>query len=252
MTGTARTHPPATDAPAGDGLDVTRDKRHGALPDHVAFDGWSRPAIEAAAADAGLDRDVVRLVFPRGGVDAALAFHARGDRLMEAADREIDTSNWGITDRITRATRLRIEVIAPHREAVRRATSLFALPIHAPDGAAALWRTADALWNVIGDTSDDLNWYTKRATLSGVYSSAALYWLQDDSPDYANTWAFLDRRIANVLQIEGAKAAMRRNPFGRMFMGGFDRVFGGFRAPRGSMQRRQAPGSAPPGASPRG
>ena len=58
---------------------------------------------------------------------------------------------------------------------MRRGMTLFSLPTHAADGAKALWQTCDLIWDTLGDTSDDVNWYTKRATLSGVYSSTLLY-----------------------------------------------------------------------------
>jgi ubiquinone biosynthesis protein COQ9 len=95
---------------------------------------------------------------------------------------------------------------------VRRGTTLFSLPQNAALGAKMIWETADAIWTALGDTSDDVNWYTKRATLAGVYSSTVLYWLGDDSEGRAATWAFLDRRIEDVMRIEKAKATVQKNP----------------------------------------
>lgn len=223
-----------TDArdPAPDPVDAARERLLEALPAHVAFDGWSVSAIEAAADDAGVDRDLARLAFPRGGVDAALAFHRRGDRLMADAFAAESHLGMGFTEKVTRCVRLRLEVVAPHREAVRRGASLFALPMHAADGARALWETADAIWTVVGDTSDDANWYTKRATLSGVYSATALYWLGDESPGHAATWDFLDRRIADVMRIEKTKADLRKNPFTRPLMTMGDRLAKAVKPPR--------------------
>jgi ubiquinone biosynthesis protein COQ9 len=57
-----------------------------------------------------------------------------------------------------------------------------------------------------------VNWYTKRATLSAVYSSTVLYWLGDTSDGHQATWEFLDRRIDNVMQIEKVKAQVRNSP----------------------------------------
>ena len=85
------------------------------------------------------------------------------------------------------------------REAVRRAAALFALPLYAADGARAVWHTADTIWTALGDTSDDINWYSKRATLSAVYGAVVLYWLGDDSQDHQASWEFLDRRIDDVM-----------------------------------------------------
>ncbi|KPQ07778.1 MAG: hypothetical protein HLUCCA12_05080 [Rhodobacteraceae bacterium HLUCCA12] len=177
---------------------------------HVAFDGWSQATLEAAAADCGLDPAEARALFPRGGLDLALAYHRRGDAAMQAELAARDLSTMRFRDRVALAVRLRLE--GADREAVRRGVTLLSLPHHAPEAARALWNTADTIWNALGDSSEDGNWYTKRATLSAVYSSTVLYWLGDSSPDFEETWAFLDRRIEDVMRIEKAKAEVRKSP----------------------------------------
>ena len=88
------------------------------------------------------------------------------------------------------------------------------------DGARAIGSTADHIWRALGDTSEDYNWYTKRATLSGVYSSTVLFWLGDDSLDHHATWEFLDRRIDDIMQIEKIKAQVRKSPILSKLMSG--------------------------------
>ncbi|MFN3282038.1 MAG: COQ9 family protein [Tabrizicola sp.] len=199
-----------------------------ALP-HVPFDGWSDRTLAAAAVDAGIAPGLARSLFPRGGVDLALAYHARGDAEMRARLAATDLSALRFRDRIARAIRIRLELA--DRELVRRGTTLFSLPHHAADGARAIWGTADAIWTALGDTSDDLNWYTKRATLSAVYGATVLYWLGDDSTGHQATWDFLDRRIDQVMQVEKLKASFRENPLGKAMMAGPGKVFASIRAP---------------------
>lgn len=207
---------------------------------HVPFDGWSETTFRAAVADAGVDPVVARALLPRGAVDLALAFHRRGDDLMAERLKAADKSDMKFRDKVTLAVRLRLEVVED-REAVRRGTTLFTLPMHAADGAKAIWGTADRIWSELGDTSDDINWYTKRATLSGVYSSTVLYWLGDDSLDHQATWEFLDRRIEDVMKIEKAKAQVRGNAFLSKVFAGPAWVLGKVRAP-GSAGRDDLPG----------
>ena len=135
---------------------------------HVPFDGWSEASFKAAAGDAGMTLPEARALCPRGAVDLALAFHAQGDAAMVARLAGTDLTALRYSDRVAFAVRTRLELVEHDKEAVRRGVTLFALPMHAADGARALWQTADAIWTALGDTSDDLNWYTKRATLSGV------------------------------------------------------------------------------------
>ena len=177
---------------------------------HVAFDGWTETTFEAAVADSGCDPVVARALYPRGAVDLAAAFHRRGDTQMAAYLAETDLSEMRFRDRIAAAVRYRLDSIHD-KDAVRRAMTLFSLPHLAPEGVRLIWGTADQIWTGLGDTSDDINWYSKRATLSGVYSTTVLFWLGDDSEGHEKTWAFLDRRIDDVMQIEKVKAGLRDN-----------------------------------------
>lgn len=197
---------------------------------HVPFDGWSERTLKAAIADAGAPDALARSLFPRGGVDLALAYHARGDAGMAARLTETDLGALRFRDRIAAAVRARLELA--DRELVRRGTTLFSLPQHAADGARAIWGTADAIWTALGDTSRDLNWYTKRATLSAVYGATVLYWLGDESTDRQATWDFLDRRIEQVMQFEKLKAGLRENPLGKAWAAGPGKLFESIRAPR--------------------
>lgn len=202
-------------------FDTARERLLDAALAHVPFDGWSETTFRAAVADAGIDDAVARAICPRGAVDLALAYHAHGDAAMLARLRAEDLSALKFRDRIAAAVRFRLEAVED-REVVRRGVTLFALPAHAGEGARAIWETCDKIWTALGDTSDDVNWYTKRATLAGVYSSTLLYWLGDGSPGHQATWDFLDRRIADVMLVEKLKAQVRQNPLLKPFMAGPD------------------------------
>ena len=201
-----------------------------ALP-HVAFDGWSDATLAQAVADTGVDPAQARLAFPRGGIDLAIAFHRANDLALKDRAAGEDMSALRYSRKVARLIELRLELIAPHREAVRKAVSLFALPTHAVDGARLVWETADAIWTALGDTSDDVNWYTKRITLSAVWSSVLLYWLGDESAGMERTRTFIERRIADVMQVEKAKAAVRETPLGKVLTQGAESVIKSIRRP---------------------
>ena len=136
---------------------------------HVPFDGWSQATFDAAIADSGVERTVAQSVCPRGAIDLALHYHAQGDAAMVARLAQTDLDAMKYSARVAAAVRFRLEAVED-KELVRRGTTLFALPPYAPDGAKLVWGTCDAIWNALGDTATDYNWYTKRATLGGVYS----------------------------------------------------------------------------------
>lgn len=204
-----------------------------ALP-HVAFDGWSRQTLDQAIADSGVDRGLAAMAFPRGGADMALAFHRLMDDRLAEELAQVELARMKIRERITFSVRRRIELVADHRDAVRRGAVLLALPIHAKDSATAIWGTADLIWRLCGDTSSDYNWYSKRAILSSVYSATVLYWLGDESTGAQNTWGFLDRRIEDVMRFEKFKAQAQANPLARAAFWLPGQLLGMIRAPRGS------------------
>jgi len=222
------------------GIDMTDRETITALLEaaklHVPFDGWTEATFKAAVADSGVAPGVAEAVCPRGAVDLALAYHAEGDALMLERLTATDLSEMRFRGRVAFAVRARLEAIED-RELVRRGATLFALPQYAGDGAKAIWGTCDKIWTALGDTSDDVNWYTKRATLSGVYSSTVLYWLGDDSPGFQATWAFLDRRIGDVMQFEKVKAQVRDNKVLSQVFAGPLKILGKVRAPQGSSVR---------------
>jgi ubiquinone biosynthesis protein COQ9 len=197
---------------------------------HAAFDGWSDVTLQAAVTDSTVAAALGRALYPRGGVDLAVAYHLRGDMTMKTTLLATDLAAYRFRDRIALAVRLRLD--AADKELVRRGTALFSLPNHAGEGVKLIWGTADAIWTSLGDTSTDLNWYTKRATLSAVYTATVIYWLGDHSEGQADTWAFLDRRIENVMQFEKTKAAVRENPLAKALLRGPMKILESIHAPK--------------------
>lgn len=189
----------------------SKDDLLNAILPEVPFDGWSDTSFSRATEICGLTQSEARALAPRGAIDLAVAYHEKGDARMTEAMRSADLTGYRYSEKVAHAIWLRLQVI-DDPEAVQRATSMFALPHLAPLGSKMIWQTADAIWSVLGDTSDDFNWYSKRATLSAVWSSVLLYWLGDTSMGKEATRTFIDRRIENVMQFEKAKAGVRKNP----------------------------------------
>jgi ubiquinone biosynthesis protein COQ9 len=193
---------------------------------HVPFDGWSPTTFDAAVAEVGMNPAHAKTLCPRGVADLAVAYHLRGDARMVAALDADDLDEMRFRDRVAHAIRVRLA--DADKEIVRRGSALFALPHMAADGAKLIWGTADAVWTALGDTSNDVNWYTKRATLSAVYGSVVLFWLGDDGTGLDD---FIDRRIDNVMQFEKVKAQVNENPLLKPLTGPLARMASMIKAP---------------------
>ncbi len=180
-----------------------RDRLLEALLPHVAFDGWGAKALTQAAADLGIDPVLAADTLPGGGLAQVLAFSDWADRRMQQALIEHDQPVTKLRERIHLAVKTRLEILAPHRDAVRRGLAVLALPMNAPAGLKALHNTSHLIWGAAGDRSTDHNWYSKRLLLSGVITAATLYWLDDKSEGHARTWAYLGRQLDTVIKVGG-------------------------------------------------
>ena len=171
-----------------------RDAAINRVLDMVPSCGWSIAALRAADPElADLD-----LLFPGGSAELVEAFIDFADREMETDAAATDFNAMGLTKRVRRVIELRLIRQRPHRDAIRRALAVLALPGNGRIAARTAARTIDAIWHAAGDTSSDFSWYTKRAILAGVYGSTLLYWLRDYSEDDTATMEFLDRRLAGA------------------------------------------------------
>lgn len=190
--------------------DMTLDELREALAPHLAsnaaFDGWGAQAVDAAADGIGADRDVARLAVPGKPVDMIDLWFAEIDRRMAAALPPETLAAMKIREKITALVEARLEALAPHREALRRAVAILAMPQNASRAARLSWRSADAMWRLAGDSATDYNHYTKRAMLGGIYAATIAVFLHDESAGQAETRAFLARRIDNIMDFEKAKA----------------------------------------------
>lgn len=179
-------------------LNALRDQLVMAALPHVVFDGWTDATLTAAAVELGLDPTMPARLFGGGVADAVAHLVRMADRQMIAAASEIDLAPLGDRAKLAAVIMLRLDHWLPHREAIRRAVGLMALPRNLVLSTALTWGTVDAIWTASGKRSHDISWYTRRATLAAVYAATLLIWLDDQSESSAETRAFLMRRLDEV------------------------------------------------------
>jgi len=176
---------------------------------HVPFDGFTDSVLARAAKEAGLARADISRLLPEGPLSLVEAFSVWADGEMVRELGKHDLAPRKIRERIALAVETRLSVMKPYKEAARRAAAFLTLPQNAATGAKLLYRTVDAIWRAVGDTSTDFNFYTKRAILAGVYSTTLMRWFSDTGTDERETREFLHRRVEDVMTFEKFKAQMR-------------------------------------------
>ena len=190
-------------------LDELRAALAPLVPANAVFDGWSDKALDMAASELGVPAERARLCFPGGPVDMIDAWFDAIDLAMAKAFPLERVSKMKIRERIRNLVLYRIEVINPHKEALRRALAILAQPQNAMTAAKLAWRAADRMWRIAGDRATDFNHYSKRGILSALYMSTMLVYLEDESEDLSTTQGFLNRRIDDVMKFEKIKAQWR-------------------------------------------
>ena len=113
-------------------------------------------------------------------MEAIEAHMALADRRMVEDVAALDPAPAGAaaTVRAALCARLERNAPAPRGDSAGRAARL-ALPHNAPLALRSLYRTVDAVWLLADDRSTDFSYYTKRATLAGIYTALLQVWFND-------------------------------------------------------------------------
>ncbi|XP_027147675.1 ubiquinone biosynthesis protein COQ9, mitochondrial isoform X1 [Larimichthys crocea] len=173
----------------------------------VPLHGWSMEAIASGAETLGLSSASTGM-FNNGAGDLVLHFITQcNSQLTEILAEQHKQVQLGqaepkaTADFLRDAVETRLRMYIPYIESWPQAMSILLLPHNIPDSLKHLSTLVDDIWYYAGDRSTDMNWYTKRAALTGIYNTTELVMLQDSSPDFEDTWNFLDNRIQDVVNM---------------------------------------------------
>jgi ubiquinone biosynthesis protein COQ9 len=186
-------------------LDEMRVTLAAELPHHAAFDGWTPEALVLAADATDIDPAVAALAFPGGAMDMIDAWFAHIDGAMLAKLPPETLATMKVRAKISALVEARLDLLSVDIEALRRALAVLALPQNLPRATKLGWRAADTMWHAAGDTATDLNHYSKRAILGGVYMATIMAMMDDESEGHTDARAFLARRIDGIMRFEKFK-----------------------------------------------
>jgi len=161
--------------------------------------GWSETAARQAASHAGLDAGDQALGAPGGVADLREAFFDRAEAATASTLGAADLDALRVHERVALGVRTWLDILAPHREAVLRASTHAALPWSTGAAVARTWSIADTIWTAIGDTSQDHNHFTKRALLAATLPAIVTYWQSEPGSDDLD--GFIARRLKEAMTL---------------------------------------------------
>jgi ubiquinone biosynthesis protein COQ9 len=171
--------------------------------------GWGAIALDNAIVQAGVQVGVecesARQALPGAPSSLLQAWFEYTAAEMARALPPDALVKLKIRDRITQLLEARLRVLGSNRKALKKALHLMSRPSMARQAAAHLWKAADEVWCLAGDTSTDYNRYTKRSLVCAIYAATLRVLADDTTPDMRPTREYLARRIDNVMQIEKVK-----------------------------------------------
>lgn len=169
---------------------------------HVVRLGWTEAAMIAGARAVGVSPSIIGS-FPRK--EAALVEFFMDDclqRLIDRIDSGEDLKSMIPSDHISKLIRFRLEMQAPYISKWPQALSIQAQPLNVPTSFKQRAMLIDEIWHAVGDEASDIDWYVKRTVLGGIYSTTEIYMLTDSSPDFRDTWSFLNGRVKDAFDLK--------------------------------------------------
>ncbi|EUC39151.1 hypothetical protein COCCADRAFT_81428 [Bipolaris zeicola 26-R-13] len=173
---------------------------------HVPNHGFTMNALKLGARDAGY-LDISTNLLPRG-VFELINYHLVTQRLalqsnVQFPEESENGKKMGAGAKVRTLTVARLRANAPIIHRWQEALAIMSQPTYVPASMAELGKLADEIWFLSGDQSVDSSWYTKRATLSAIYSATELYMTQDKSHNFVETEQFLDNRLQDLMKVGG-------------------------------------------------
>lgn len=174
---------------------------------YVPTHGFTPEALTLGAKDAGY-LEVSANLFPKGPFEL-VKYHLVMQRLGLKDRIQFPDEKMGVGRKVRSLVldRLRANADAGIVHRWQEALALMSLAENIPASLRELSSLSDEIWFLAGDVSVDSSWYTKRASLAGIYAATEVYQTTDQSTEFRDTEQFLDRRLEGLRVMGGAASS---------------------------------------------
>ncbi|KAJ9538603.1 hypothetical protein OSB04_031336 [Centaurea solstitialis] len=165
--------------------------------------GWTEGAMIAGARDVGVSPSIVGAIPRKEGALVEYFMDECLQKLIDVIDSgELQLQDLVPSERIAKLVKIRLLMQAPYISKWPQALSIQAQPANFPTSFKQRAMLVDEFWHASSDEGNGVDWYVKRTVLGGIYSTTEVYMLTDNSPDFNDSWIFLNGRVRDAFDLK--------------------------------------------------
>lgn len=178
----------------------------------LLFEGWSQKTLEKAIEAAGVDKNQMAILYPGGIAEFTQEFIDECNKQALQIAAEPSFIKLKTQEKVRELIFARIKTYhfkLQNLEALKKFMAFNVKPFQVGDSLKNIYDFSSDVWYAIGDKSTDFSFYTKRLSLSLIYSKSMLYSLNDKSENLQSTQKFIQNSIDGLMKINKLKAKIK-------------------------------------------
>lgn len=177
--------------------------------ENTPFIGWNIENLEKSCEELELGHDYHEIIFPAGLHDISQYISDECNKNSFKKLEKQDLNNLRISEKVEIALHTKImeyHNFLGNKEALKKFLGYSIAPTNIGNSSKNIFNFSNDVWRMLEDKSTDFSYYTKRLSMSGIYSKAFLYSISDESPELENTRKFLKRTIDGLMKFHKLKS----------------------------------------------
>lgn len=180
----------------------------------ICENGWCESAMELASKKLFKDEIYYQTLFDN--LSAIIVYFQDGEdeRILKKIGKKKQKES--IRLHIGKMVLCRIKELSGGAEMHKALRDYYTNIKHMDEGARSLWNSADIIWRAAGDTSTDMNHYSKRFLLSGIMLASYKHYIKSPGDIDEYVTESLDKLVKRMQKLKIPK--MEDIPILRMFV----------------------------------
>ena len=174
-----------------------------------SINGWNLDSFEKTKKKLKFNSDLANKLFTNKLDDLILFYYFSTNDQLSKIYTKRRFNKKSIRLSILNAIKIKFELLNKNKDSVKKSSIFLSNPSKQFLSGKIIYKTVDHIWKLIGDLSNDYNFYTKRAILASIYSFAMIMWLNDKNKNLDKTFNFLEKSIMNMNVVSNIKSKLK-------------------------------------------